>query len=122
MTAEDFKDPYERILQDMREYPNDIPIVDGKISETFREFIRLLFTPNEAEVAQYLTVHPQSINRIAKKVGKSKEMIKDVLEKMTDSGVIQDIGGYSYFLAMAHLLEYGIQKFKNFRKAWKKRS
>ena len=120
MTAEDFMDPYERILQNMREYPNDIPIVDGKISEAFREFIKLLFTLDEAEVAQYLTVKPQSIAKIAKKIGKSKENVKEILEDMTNSGIIHDIGGYSYFLAMAHLLNMGFKNSKTFERLGKK--
>jgi len=120
MTAEEITDPYDIILQNMREYPNDIPIVDGNVSEAFRAFIKLLFTPEEAEVAQYLTVKPQSINQIAKKIGISKEEIKKILEEMTDSGVIQDIGGYSYFLAMAHLLNMGFKNSKTFERLGKK--
>jgi len=53
MTTEEIIDPYKRILQNMREYPNDIPIVDGDISEAFKAYIKLLFTPEEAEVAQH---------------------------------------------------------------------
>ncbi|MBY8988105.1 MAG: 4Fe-4S binding protein [Candidatus Lokiarchaeota archaeon] len=120
MTVEEITDPYERILQNMREYPNDIPIVDGIISESFKAYIKLLFTPEEAEVAQYLTVKPQSISRIARKTGKSKEKIKKILEDMTNSGIIQDIGGYSYFLAMAHLLNMGFKNSKTFKRLGKK--
>lgn len=119
MTTEDIVDPYEKILQNMREYPNDIPIVDGGVSEAFRAYVKLLFTPEEAEVAQYLTVKPQSINRIAKKIGKSKEEIKEILEEMTNSGIIQDIGGYSYFLAIAHLLNMGFKNSKTFKRLGK---
>ena len=36
MTAEEITEPYDRILQNMREYPNDIPIVGGDVSEAFR--------------------------------------------------------------------------------------
>ena len=120
MNAEDFTDPYERILQNMREYPNDIPIVDGKISEAIREFIKLLYTLDEAKVAQYLTVKPQSVTKIAKKIGKSKEDVKEILEDMTNSGIIHDIGGYSYFLAMAHLLNMGFKNSKTFERLGKK--
>ena len=120
MTAEEITDPYEKILQNMREYPNDIPIVDGNISEAFRAYIKLLFTPEEAEVAQYLTIKPQSINRIARKIGKSKEKTKEILEEMTNSGIIQDIGGYSYFLTMAHLLNMGFKNSKTFERLGKK--
>ncbi|MHA1486807.1 MAG: hypothetical protein ACTSSC_06515 [Promethearchaeota archaeon] len=116
MTAEEITEPYDKILHNMREYPNDIPIVDGKVSESFRAYIKLLFTLEEAEVAQFLTVKPQSIIRIAKKIGKSKEEIKEILEAMTNSGIIQDIGGYSYFLAMAHLLNMGFKNSKTFER------
>ena len=67
MASDQISDPFEIILQNMREYPNDIPISNGKISEAFREFIKLLFTPEEAEIAQYLTVRPQSVKTISNK-------------------------------------------------------
>lgn len=120
MTKEEVEDPYEKILQNMREYPSDIPIKDGKVSEAFREFITLLFTPEEAEIAQYLTVRPQSVGTISKKMGKDREEIKKILEKMTEDGVIQDIGGFSYFIAMPHLLNMGFKYSKTFERMGKK--
>jgi len=120
MTTEDIVDPYKKILHNMREYPNDIPIVNGDVSEAFRAYVKLLFTPKEAEVAQFLTVKPQSINRIAKKIGKKKEEVKEILEHMANSGIIQDIGGFSYFLTMAHLLNMGFKNSKTFERLGKK--
>jgi len=120
MAEKEIKDPYERILQNMREYPNDIPISKGKISEAFREFIKLLFTPEEAEVAQYLAVRPKSVREISNKLEKSREDTKRILEKMTDDGIIQDIGGYSYFIAMPHLLNMGFKYSKTFERLGKK--
>ncbi|NHJ23154.1 MAG: hypothetical protein EAX89_01165, partial [Candidatus Lokiarchaeota archaeon] len=113
-------DPYEVILNNMREYPSDIPTVDGKISEAFREYIKILFTPEEAMIAQYLTVKPQSVNVISKKIEKSKEETKRILEDMTKTGIIQDIGGYSYFLAMAHLLNMGFKYSRTLKRLGKK--
>lgn len=120
MKIEEVKDPYEKILQNMREYPNDIPIVDGKVSETFKEFIKILFTPEEAEIAQHLTIKPQSVVAIARNAGKNKEEIKKILEEMTAKGIIQDIGGYSHFVAMAHLLNMGFKYSKTFERLGKK--
>jgi len=121
MSAEEIiTDPYEKILKNMREYPNDIPITDGKISEAFREFISLLFTPEEAEVAQYLTVRPQSVGMISKKMGKNREETQKILEKMTEDGLIHDIGGFSYFIAMPHLLNMGFKYSKTFERLGKK--
>ncbi|MFW9825267.1 MAG: ATP-binding protein [Candidatus Thorarchaeota archaeon] len=120
MVSEEVPDPYEQVLLNMREYPNDIPIVDGEISEAFREFIKLLFTPEEAEIAQHLTVRPQSVGSISTKINKSKENTKEILEKMVENGVIQDIGGYSYFIAMPHLLNMGFKYSKTFERLGKK--
>ncbi|MHA2257836.1 MAG: 4Fe-4S binding protein [Promethearchaeota archaeon] len=120
MVPNQIDDPYERILHNMREYPNDIPIIKGKISEAFREFITLLFNPEEAEIAQHLTVKPQSIGMISKKMGKDQEETKKILEKMVEDGIIQDIGGFSYFIAMAHLLNMGFKYSKTFERLGKK--
>lgn len=117
---EEVIDPYEKILENMREYPNDIPMVDGKVSKVFREFIKLLFTPKEAEIAQYLSVKPQSVRAIAKKAGRDKEEIRKILEEMTENGIIQDIGGYSYFVAMAHLLNMGFKNKKTYERLGKR--
>jgi ferredoxin/DNA-binding Lrp family transcriptional regulator len=112
MTDSKEKDPYDKILANMREYPQDIPLKDGKVSDAFREYIELLFTPKEAEIAQYLEVKPQSVRILAKKLGKEKEEVEELLEDMADKGTIQDIGGYSYFLTMAHLLNVGYKYSK----------
>jgi len=113
-------DPYEIILNNMREYPSDIPIVDGKVSEAFREYIKILFSPKEAIIAQHLTIRPQSVNAISKKIGKNKEATKGILEDMTKKGIIQDVGGYSYFLAMAHLLNMGFKYSRTLKRLGKK--
>ncbi|MFO7797395.1 MAG: ATP-binding protein [Promethearchaeati archaeon] len=112
MTNSQDKNPYEKIIENMREYPQDIPITDGKVSKAFREFIELLFTPEEAEIAQYLRVKPQSVRILAKKIGKEKEEVEKILEDMADKGIIQDIGGYSYFLTIAHLFNVGYKYSK----------
>jgi len=120
MATEEINDPYEKILQNMREYPNDIPITNGKISDAFREFIKLLFTPEEAKIAQHLTVRPQSVGTISKNLGISRQETQQILEKMTEDGIIQDIGGFSYFIAMPHLLNMGFKYSKTFERLGKK--
>ncbi len=120
MSSIEIKDPYEIILQKMRKYPNDIPIVDGEISQAFREYIKLLFTPEEAEIAQYLDIRPLSTREISKRIGKTRKETKKILAEMTDKGVIQDIGGYSYFLTMAHLLNIGFKYSKALERLGKK--
>ena len=104
----------------MRRYPSDIPMVDGKISDAFREYIKLLFTPEEAEIAQHLETRPLSAGIIAKRIGKEIRETRDILKDMTDKGIIQDIGGYSYFIAMAHLLNIGFKYSKSLERLGKK--
>lgn len=108
MTIEEKIDPYDKIIEKMREYPNGIPMgSDGNVSKAFIEFIKLLYTPEEAEIAQHLEVQPLLPRKIAKLIGKSKEETKEILEAMADKGIIHDIGGYSHFVAVAHLLNNG---------------
>jgi Pyruvate/2-oxoacid:ferredoxin oxidoreductase delta subunit/DNA-binding Lrp family transcriptional regulator len=113
MATENCNDPYEVIIDTMKKgYPNNIPMKNGKVSEAFREFISMLFTPEEAEVAQYLTIRPQSVHAIAKKAGRDKEEIRKILEDMTENGIIHDIGGYSFYVAIAHLFNMGFKYHK----------
>ncbi|MHA1300826.1 MAG: ATP-binding protein [Candidatus Helarchaeota archaeon] len=114
------ENPYDKILQNMREYPNDIPIVEGKISEAFKEYIKLMFTPEEAEVAQHLEVRPLSARAISKRLGKSTKETKRILKEMADNGIIQDIGGYSFFLTVAHLFNVGFKYSKAYKRLGKK--
>jgi len=120
ITSAEFEDPYEIILQKMRKYPSDIPLKDGKISEAFREYIKLLFTSEEAEIAQHLETRPLSVGTIAKRIGKDLKETREILNEMTDKGIIQDIGGYSYFIAMAHLLNMGFKYSKSYKRLGKK--
>ncbi|HOO37694.1 MAG TPA: 4Fe-4S binding protein [Deltaproteobacteria bacterium] len=128
-------DPYEKILNTMREYPTGIPSNDGEVSEAFRAYIKLLFTPEEALIAAHLGIKPVSGGRIAqkiglrlanvrfiqkiakkvsaakiaRKIGKDRKETLEILEAMVDKGVIQDIGGYSHFLTVPHLLNIGFK-------------
>jgi ferredoxin len=111
---------------------------DGRISEAFREYIKLMFTPEEAEVAQYLELRPAPAGRFAQKIvnflvkvrlvhkimlyksirdasrktGRSYRETRAILERMTENGAIQDIGGYSYFLTLPHLFNIGFKYSK----------
>ena len=120
ITSAEPEDPYEIILRKMRRYPSDIPIIEGKTSDAFREYIKLLFTPEEAKIAQHLETRPLSAGAIAKRIGKSLKETREILADMTDKGIIQDIGGYSYFIAMAHLLNIGFKYSKSLERLGKK--
>ena len=114
-------DPYEVIIAKMREYPNDIPLDnDGNVSEAFKEYIRMFFTPKEAKIAQHLEIKPLSVRKISERIEKDKKETKQILEKMAERGVIQDIGGYSYFLTVAHLFNIGFKYSESLKRLGKK--
>lgn len=110
--SEQTQDSYDKIIENMREYPNDLPLINGKVSKAFKKYIKLLFTPEEARIAQYLEIRPVSARKISKRIGKNSKETKAILKDMADQGIIQDIGGYSYFLTMAHLLNIGFKYSK----------
>lgn len=112
---------YNVILEKMREYPNDIPLDDdGNISSAFREYIKLMFTPEEAEIVQHLDIKPLTVNVIAKRIGKDRKETKLILKDMADQGIIQDIGGFSYFLTVAHLFNIGFKYSRAMERLGKK--
>ena len=120
MTVQKNNDPYETILEKMKEYPTGIPMKDGKVSEAFEEYIKLLFTPEEAEIAQHLEIMPLPVNEIAKRAGKDEAETKEILDRMTNTGAIHDIFGYSFFLVMPHLLNTGFKYSNAFNKLGRK--
>lgn len=120
MRLEGNNDPYEVILEKMREYPSDIPMKNGKISEAFRAYIKLLFTPEEAEIAQHLETMPLPLSEICKRIGKSEKEAEAILGDITEKGTIHDIAGYSFFMVMPHLLNTGFKYSKAFERLGKK--
>jgi len=113
MATKETNDPYEAIIETMKKgYPNSIPMSGGKVSEAFREFIHMLFTPEEAEVAQHLGTRGQNTLKIAKKIGKTRKETKEILEDLTYKGLLHDIGGYSHYMAIAHLFNMGFKYWK----------
>ena len=114
-------DPYEVIISKMREYPNDIPLdKEGNVSEAFKEYIKLMFTPEEAEIAQHLEVKPLRIKEISERIGKDRKETKKIMDEMAFKGIIQDIGGYSFFLTVAHLFNIGFKYSKALERLGKK--
>jgi len=98
-------DPYDKIIDKLRELPTNVPMdADGNVSEAFIEFVKLLYTPEEAEIAQYLEVKPLPARKVAKLAGITKEEATKRLDDMVNQGILHDIGGYSHFMAMPHFL------------------
>ena len=116
MTEKSNHNPYEVIIEKMKEYPAGIPMRDGKVSPAFEEYIKLLFTPEEAEIAQHLEIRPLPVEVIAQRIGKPEDETKEILDRFTNSGAIHDIFGYSLFLIMPHLMNTGFKNSNAFKK------
>ena len=110
MTEQKPNNPYDVIIDKMKEYPPGIPMRDGEVSPAFREYIILLITPEEAEIAQHLDIRPLPVEEIAERIGKSPDETQQIMDRFTEEGLIHDVFGYSLFLVMPHLLNTG---FKN---------
>ncbi|MFX0099630.1 MAG: ATP-binding protein [Candidatus Hodarchaeota archaeon] len=115
------EDPYEVIIKKLREYPNDVPLdKNGNVSEAFREYVKLFFTPEEAEIVQHLEVKPLRLREISKRLGKDRAETKKIMEELTDKALIQDIGGFSHYLTIAHFLNIGLKSSKMSERLGKK--
>lgn len=57
-------------------------------SESFDKILRILFTPEEAELVNYLTWRLQSVSKLSEKTGIAPDKLTDMLETMADRGVV----------------------------------
>jgi len=70
---------------------------DGKPTETYLKYLSLMFSPDEAEIVQFLDVFPKSksLLRLSKQSGKEKSEIKEMLDSLVDKGFLVG-GGKNY--------------------------
>jgi Pyruvate/2-oxoacid:ferredoxin oxidoreductase delta subunit len=99
-------DNYERLREILHKNPIGAPP-----SRAFDEILRILFTPEEAEVAVGMTFVPQSVEQIAKFSGVSRDKVESVCESMAMKGIVfsrQKKGqmGYSLLPTMPGLFEF----------------
>ena len=116
MTETMLDNPYEVIIEKMKEYPSGVPMRNGEVSPAFVEYIKLLFTPEEAEIAQHLEIRPLPAGEVAQRIGKPEEETKQILDGFTDLGLIHDVFGYSLFLVMPHLMNTGFKNSNAFKR------
>jgi len=60
-------------------------------TEESMEILRMMFTPEEAELVARMPFIPQSARSIARRVGKDEAFITRMLERMADKGLIFDL-------------------------------
>ncbi len=84
---------YRKLQRHMDTFPVGFPATQ---SEVDIRILKYFFTQREAELALHLTIIPQSINQIYRRVknlGYTKTHLKYMLDKMVDNKTITRIGG-----------------------------
>lgn len=85
-------DQYESLRQVLHAHPSGAPR-----SEYFDEILRLLFTPEEVDVALGMGFTPRNIPAIAQAAGVSEQEARARCESMANKGIIfsREKGGWS---------------------------
>jgi len=89
------EDIYTKLAERLDMNITGIPKKDSDPSPSFLEYLELLFTPEEAAVAVFLSVPPNfmSAEDVAEKAGRSAEEIEPVLLRLLEREVILGGGG-----------------------------
>jgi Pyruvate/2-oxoacid:ferredoxin oxidoreductase delta subunit len=97
---------YLQIAENVDAGPLTAPKADGGFSKAFIKFLKLLYTPQEAELVQHLKMGAKSMlsaDDLALMTGKSAAEVTDVLEPLARKGSIIGFAG-NYGLPMIPLL------------------
>jgi Pyruvate/2-oxoacid:ferredoxin oxidoreductase delta subunit len=97
---------YLKIAENVDAGPLTAPKADGGFSKAFIKFLKLLYTPEEAELVQHLKMGARSMlsaDHLARVTGKSAAEVTDVLEPLARQGSIIGFGG-NYGLPLMPLL------------------
>jgi NAD-dependent dihydropyrimidine dehydrogenase PreA subunit len=76
-------DLYTQLRQMLHQHPAGAPE-----SEAFDEILRILFTPQEVEVALGMGFRPRSVERIAGAAGVPQDEVRERCESMADKGIV----------------------------------
>jgi Pyruvate/2-oxoacid:ferredoxin oxidoreductase delta subunit len=110
---------YRKIAENVDAGPLTAPKANGDFSPAFIRFLKLLYTPGEAELVQYLTMPAatslaevvasmRSADDIARAAGKSAAEVTEVLDALVRTGSVIGFGG-NYGLPLTHVLVNQLQ-------------
>ncbi|MBM3301169.1 MAG: 4Fe-4S binding protein [Deltaproteobacteria bacterium] len=99
-------DDYEKLRQMLHTNPAGAPQ-----SETFREILGILFTPDEVRVALGMAFVPRSIEKIADASGVPAQQVAQHCESMADKGIVfsrekNGVMGYALLPTIPGLFEF----------------
>jgi Pyruvate/2-oxoacid:ferredoxin oxidoreductase delta subunit len=87
--------PYLKIAEHFDEGTLGAPKVEGSFSEAFIDYLKLLYTPEEAELVQHLRMMRNFTTAadVASVAGKDEEAVKKVLDDLLSRSFIVGLGG-----------------------------
>ena len=99
-------DAYETLRGNLHKNP-----VGAPKSEIFNEILRILFAPDEAELATHLTFLPQALGLVAQKAGVSVTEAQGLCESMANKGIIfsrekKGVMGYALLPTVPGIFEF----------------
>jgi len=96
---------YTRVAEKLDMNTTGAPKKDGEFSPAFIEYLKILFTPEEAEVAAFLSVGPKRLTaeEVAGRADRPVGEIEQMLTRLVEKGVVLGFGG-QYMLPVIPLL------------------
>jgi len=87
-------DHYLEIIKKLDKLPQESPKVNGEVSPTFLEYMKLWITPEEAEFLSNLGVFPSTMSpkKISRTINKPLEEIETILLKLFEKGAVMKHG------------------------------
>jgi Pyruvate/2-oxoacid:ferredoxin oxidoreductase delta subunit len=106
------KQVYKKLRERMDQMPVGAP---GR--KTIYEILKIIFTPEEAELAAQMPLGPQSLSKIARKLKMSPDELRPKLEALADKGMLVDVelaGKMHYMLAptMVGVFEFTMMRVR----------
>ncbi len=99
---------YRKLAERLDMNMTGVPKKNGDFSESFLKYLGILFSPEEAEVASFLSVEPnrRTPAEIAEKSGRPVEELEPILNGLAERGVIIGLGEQFFLPIMPLLLNY----------------
>ncbi|NHI90904.1 MAG: hypothetical protein EAX96_00290 [Candidatus Lokiarchaeota archaeon] len=87
-------DYYLEIIKKLDKFPQETPKIEGKISQSFLDYLKLWISPEEAEFLSYFGVFPSTTSpkKVAKSTGKSLEDVNKMIDSLLIKGAIMKQG------------------------------
>ncbi|MEW5980172.1 MAG: 4Fe-4S dicluster domain-containing protein [Acidobacteriota bacterium] len=96
---------YRRLAEKFDMFVTGAPKRGGDFSPAFLNYLGILFTPDEAELAAFLSVAPQQMTaeEVAQKSGRPVDEVERVLSHLVEKGAVLGFGG-QYMLPIIPIL------------------